>query len=144
MQSFPKFAPEVVFCVAVSVWVSVVWGLSEVRQDSETHSALWVRWCVMWGAVVPLIALVLGSVACMQGRVAQFLSHPGLVLLGNASFALYLMHWLPLGVLLNIFGPQSMSWFQITFISALLVLGSIVIYLGFEAPIRRWVLVKFS
>jgi hypothetical protein len=63
-------------------------------------------------------------------------------LLGNASFALYLMHWLVLEFVIESHMPFGL-WHMVA-----LMLGlsgaSVVMHLWFEKPVRQWVLGYFK
>ena len=52
-------------------------------------------WLNASGALTPLFALVVWSLSVEDGVVAQVLSNPRLVFLGDASYAIYILH-LPL------------------------------------------------
>lgn len=80
-----------------------------------------------------LILFLLGS----SGWMVRFLSRPGMVLLGDASYAFYLLHWLPLSLLLS--GPAFLRGSQVAAQGVILglIAISVVLFRGFEDPLRR-------
>lgn len=78
----------------------------------------------------PLFALLILSLAVSGG---SFLEHPAIILLGEASFSLYLLH-VPAGNLLRLFsapGALGPLW-------TILVIGlSILVFRHFEEPLRK-------
>lgn len=67
-----------------------------------------------------------------DGPVASFLSNPTLVLLGDASFALYLIH-IPMR---NLFGDL----IPLVLVAALAVAVSVIMFRYFEKPVQKWLL----
>lgn len=57
------------------------------------------------GLFDPLFALVIYNIACSRGRLAAFLSLPVMVLLGEASYALYILHYPVLQTMHHVFDP---------------------------------------
>jgi len=79
-----------------------------------------------------LILFLLGPV----GALSKTLSRPFMVVLGDASYALYLLHWLPLSLLLS--GPAFLreSWLVPPLTVLGMVVASIVLFRVFENPLR--------
>ena len=90
------------------------------------------------GVYVPLFAVLIVCLALDDGPIARVLRSPALVTLGNASYALYLFHWLPLGVALWWLGPNGVAPLSgvLAAIVGLVVL-SVLVYRWFEAPLRQ-------
>jgi peptidoglycan/LPS O-acetylase OafA/YrhL len=131
--------------------------VSSVAMVAATAAVLGVAWLVHWQEAKHPLGLYVGMSAIylvytpffylllawlLRPDVARVLSRPVLILLGNASYALYLLHWLPLTVLIQ--GPapfsHSLAWAYITAVALPFI--AIAIYLTFEDParraIRRW------
>jgi peptidoglycan/LPS O-acetylase OafA/YrhL len=92
------------------------------------------------GLLAPLFVLVILALASGNRMLARTLSTPGLVLLGEASFALYLIH-LPIGSILR----KSIERFGMPMFLLYLATSvglSIVSLLYFETPCRLWILNK--
>lgn len=96
---------------------------------------LLVRHC----ADVPLMAIIIAGIAQDSKFYRGLLGNSWLVLLGNASYALYLLHWLPLGYLLNHNERLGITSIGIALIILALVMVSVFVYRWFEAPFRRWI-----
>jgi peptidoglycan/LPS O-acetylase OafA/YrhL len=115
-----------VLLLALTAWCLVGVDLSFER-TWLLPQALWVSALFGW---------LIWSLADDTRRSTRWLAARPLVLLGDASYALYLIHWLPLGFLLRgYFGPGG-PWLGPMLIAALVLL-SILLHLGFEAPMRR-------
>jgi len=85
-------------------------------------------------AFVPGWAAVVYVFACGGGPLSRALSHPVLVLLGEASFMLYMIHELARMYLLP---GDSGTVFQRTALAVAVVAASVVLHLGFEKPVQR-------
>lgn len=88
------------------------------------------------GFLVPLFALFIYALASGPSLIADFLSSPLLVLLGNTSYAIYILQVPIMSATISMFGPYSL-----TFLAGFLALSgiSIVAYLHFETPARKWI-----
>ena len=94
---------------------------------------------------VPLFALLLVSLALDNGPFGRGLSSPLLVLLGNASYALYLLHWLPLCLAVWWLGPDPAAPLSALLAGiAGLVALSVFVYRWFEAPLRLRLVAAFG
>ena len=89
----------------------------------------------------PAFALVIYQLAWQRGRVAAFLSRPAMVSLGNASYAIYILHLLLFGFAFALLGRVGVA---VTVWSTLGVgMGVIAIclalYRWYEEPARKWI-----
>jgi peptidoglycan/LPS O-acetylase OafA/YrhL len=91
---------------------------------------------------LPLFGALIHQMARDQGVISRVLSSPPLNALGNASFALYLMHWLPLeGVIAS---KVAFNANDLVLTIGVLSLGSLALHNGFEKPVRHWILRRFA
>lgn len=91
-------------------------------------------------AAIPFYALLVWGLATNTGVLARLLSLPALVLLGEASYSLYLLH-IPVyaalaGLNLDLAGPAYAGYL------AAAISASLVMYLLLERPLRRWILAR--
>lgn len=102
------------------------------------------RWDIYY--VLPAAAVVF-VFAHQQGALSAILKHRWLILLGDASFALYMVHQLLIAVALRYFPPGEIVGFRSALLYAvpILIAGiglSLVVHLYFERPVnaalRRW------
>jgi peptidoglycan/LPS O-acetylase OafA/YrhL len=120
-----------VFSVLASIIIITALGFSSSLPYPLIHNSL----------LAPVFALLIYGLASNRGMIASFLSLPSLVLLGEASYALYLTH-LPLSRYMNklaktfgVDGFTSVSFFIVYSIVAVLL--SIAILKLIEDPARR-------
>jgi peptidoglycan/LPS O-acetylase OafA/YrhL len=121
--------------------------------------AIWKWSAEVWLVAQPAVhaalfcALIYGMAVCCatgQGRLVPALSWPTLVLLGDASYALYILH-IPIARYVN-FIPAAAMWariasrlhlpggaFQAAVYLAITVVASVVTFVCFETPARRWI-----
>ena len=95
-------------------------------------------WIHCW--YVPMFTLLIYLLARCNGGPAHFLQSAPMKLLGNASYSLYLFHWLPLGWLIHHYGAGGGPWWVSLLAIVFLMGGSVAVYLGFEAPARLRIL----
>jgi peptidoglycan/LPS O-acetylase OafA/YrhL len=118
---------------AFVVWLGLV-VLGHAFLD-ELPIISWTNWYV---SVTPInVVLIAGLVAGAQ-PFALLLSHPLMVRLGEASYALYIIHWLPLVVLALLThanGPLHPWVAPLTVVAT--ILASIVCHDRIEQPLRR-------
>lgn len=94
------------------------------------------------GGLATAFAVIVWALASGQGRAAAFLASRPLVLLGEASFALYILH-VPLFRILEqaaagggiLVGTLGFAWVMV----AVLIAISLTVYRLFEVPMRRWI-----
>ena len=96
--------------------------------------ALWVSLLFGW---------LVWTLADEQRRSSRWLAARWLVLLGDSSYALYLIHWLPLGFVLRGYLGAPTPWLGPAVIVAL-VLASVLLHVRVEEPLRRWLLRRAS
>ena len=96
---------------------------------------LWIH-----GWYVPMFTLLIFLLARCNGGPALFLQSAPMKLLGDASYSLYLFHWLPLGWLIHHYGVGGGPWWVSLLTIITLMGGSVAVHLGFEAPARLRIL----
>jgi peptidoglycan/LPS O-acetylase OafA/YrhL len=121
------------------VWTLVAAGLAGLGY--AWHQAFffepWSGWRVLyWG--VPAI-LIVGSFALAEKRVPQNLFWRVTGFLGDASYSIYLVHTLTLGVPVLLLGrfiaPQSWPWFYLALMLLATTIPSFLVYLYIEKPL---------
>ena len=122
-------------------WTALLGRLLSSLKIDETTSQSW-NVAFYYFTTLPLFGGLIYSVARDTSVISRVLSSPLLQLLGNASFALYLMHWLVLEFVIESHMPFGL-WHMMA-----LMLGlsgaSVVMHLWFEKPVRQWVLGYFK
>ena len=148
--------------------LAFIYGIGFYRlhqtQEAQNHSvqiigllALLVASYVLknaWGAstpfgvgfyyfsTLPLFGVLIYRVSSDTSVIARFLSSPWLQSLGNASFALYLMHWLVLEFAIDLKIPFGF-WHWVALVISLSG-ASVALHLWFEKPARQWLLSYFD
>ena len=94
------------------------------------------------GLLSPVFGYIIAYVGLSGRRVFDFLAHPFLILLGEASFSMYILH-MPLKSLLafgwrQVIGPDNTSGFLIALL-AFIIAVSIVSFKWIELPLRKFV-----
>jgi len=88
---------------------------------------------------LPLFALLVAQLGAGPSWLGRLLAHPHLVRLGEASYSLYLLHWLLLTLV--VFAAQQRhpapGW-AVPAIIALTIGASLATYHWVETPARRW------
>jgi peptidoglycan/LPS O-acetylase OafA/YrhL len=92
------------------------------------------------GLLAPAFGLLIFGLACGRGPLARILSHPGLLLLGEASYALYLLHqplwwWVTTLKYVSALDRQPASFFVGYVVITLL--ASVVVLQLVEKPCRK-------
>ena len=137
------------FAPAPAETLNRLWFLSAVIGLSLLlgyRSAL-PSWLLTDAVLVPLYGLVIFTGARIQGSLHSALAHPLMVLLGHASYSIYILHigiafwwqWLAHKVFHVSLSPAA----ELVLILALVSGISVGVFLYFERPLRRWV-VQFS
>src|SRR5207245_7116971 len=99
-------------------------------------------------ALTPLLAVLIYALACGAGRLAAFLALPAMVALGEASYALYILH-VPLWEWVAHIGPAPVATDPMRFVFYVVYLGLLVaislLSLRFlEQPARRAIRQAFT
>jgi len=98
------------------------------------------------GLIAPAFLIFIWLLASSKGKVQQWLSHPLLILLGEASFSLYILQKPVFGIYNKILEKRlnlgEVADFYISLI--LLIIVSIASYKLFETPIRSYINRKFT
>jgi peptidoglycan/LPS O-acetylase OafA/YrhL len=115
-----------------------------VAATAAMFTAMWLPVDAAWffsGALAPLAALLICSLACNRGLLARCMSWPPLVTLGCASYALYILHWPMWLIGKHFFGQSRLAsqqpnvyfivYFVVTTVAAYLC------YRFFEEPMNR-------
>ncbi len=97
------------------------------------------------GLLAPFFLLFVLTLALDSTRISQALSHPWLVTLGDASYALYILHvpvrWLYERVLALTGSTMSFEVMYYTYVPAVILL-SVLVFLRLERPVRDWLRVN--
>jgi peptidoglycan/LPS O-acetylase OafA/YrhL len=94
--------------------------------------------------LVPLYGMVIFGAARMAGYGTRLLSVPGLVLLGEASYSVYILHtsvvfwWHRLTE--KVLAIRLSGTAEVVIIFALVIGFSVLVFARFERPARRWIL----
>lgn len=127
----PRFAtPELLALVALlGSAIALLWAPR--LPDQLVHNGLFD----------PLFALLIYSLACSRGRLVAFLSTPLFVLLGEASYALYILHYPILQIMHHVLGhvravSLSSPGLCVVYVCICVTL-SIASFRLFEQPARR-------
>jgi peptidoglycan/LPS O-acetylase OafA/YrhL len=125
----------------VAAFVSVfVIGYFEFSPDVGTNA---FRKMYMNFALAPSAALLIFCAARYRNVLSRLLTSRLSLLLGDASYSIYLTHFLVLMVDFKLFGPPARSGiaFNVAVLGATIVatlLLSIGLYAYYEAPARKW------
>jgi peptidoglycan/LPS O-acetylase OafA/YrhL len=102
------------------------------------------RWLLTDASLVPLYGIVIFGAARMRGHLASLLANPALVLLGEASYSVYILHlavalwWQWITKKMFFISLSATAEFLIVF--ALVIAVSVVVFAYFERPLRRLIL----
>jgi peptidoglycan/LPS O-acetylase OafA/YrhL len=86
------------------------------------------------GLLAPLLGLLIFSLAHQSGLLAKFLSHPLLKLLGDASYAIYVLQF-PVASLLGI-RPENCTFAKFGIYLIALMIASVLTFFFIEQPLR--------
>lgn len=117
-----------------SVILIVLFGLRSVLPE-------WMSWARTDAGLAPLFGLVIFGGARVEGSL-RMLAAPVLVLLGEASYSMYILHS-PIYFWWNWVTSKAMGWnvpslVDLALSVALVICASILSYLYVERPLRRW------
>jgi peptidoglycan/LPS O-acetylase OafA/YrhL len=121
-------------------WVlSLVTGLALLASFLVVYFYAYMPWVNMYdGLLAPIFACIIWAFSHSNWLPARLLSAPWLVVLGEASFGLYLIH-MPI---LHVF--EHMGWNLIPMLYpvylAVCIGLSVISFYYFETPIRKWIL----
>jgi peptidoglycan/LPS O-acetylase OafA/YrhL len=100
-------------------------------------------WLTTDAVLVPLYGIVILTGARLEGSLKVALAHPRLVLLGHASYSIYILHiaivfwwqWVTHKVLKLSVSPE----IEIAILLSIVMAVSVCVFLYFERPLRRWI-----
>jgi peptidoglycan/LPS O-acetylase OafA/YrhL len=129
----PSEALNKLFFLAATVVLSILLGYR-----SELPS-----WMLTDALLVPLYGVIIFAGARIEGALHSVLAHPLLVLLGHASYSIYILHigvvfwwqWIAHKMLNLSLSPTA----EVVIILTLVIATSIGVFLHFERPLRRWI-----
>jgi peptidoglycan/LPS O-acetylase OafA/YrhL len=94
-----------------------------------------LNWYIFY---TPVFAVMILCLACGRTFLTRILDHPAIVLLGEASYSLYLIHWGAVLTLNARYAPGRAPPL-IALLAAICCIGaSVVCWRWFEQPARRW------
>lgn len=132
--------PTMSVSLAALALLVVAWLMARIEGLINPEATLMIDLLVRHCADVPLMAIIIAGIAQDTKFYRGLLGNSWLVLLGNASYALYLLHWLPLGYLLNHNVSPGVAPMWIALIILSLVMMSVFVYRWFESPFRLWII----
>jgi peptidoglycan/LPS O-acetylase OafA/YrhL len=88
-------------------------------------------------AFTPAFAIVIFALASEPTLLSSLLRHPIFMLLGEASYALYLLHWTAYLWIRSQYGVEAPGWY-LSLAGAVCIAASVVFLLFVDVPIRRW------
>jgi len=105
-------------------------------------------WLLTDGVLVPLYGMVILGGTRLTGSFQATFVHPALVLLGHASYSIYILHngivfwwrWLAH----KLFVMKLSHTAEVVLLFGLVVIASTAAFLFFERPLRRWVAQSFG
>lgn len=105
-------------------------------------------WLLTDAVLVPLYGLVIFSGARLGGSLRGVFIHPLLVLLGHASYSIYILH---IGIVFwwqwvaqRILGTSLSPTIELAILLILVIAVSVCVFLYFERPLRRWIVLSSS
>jgi peptidoglycan/LPS O-acetylase OafA/YrhL len=106
--------------------------------DAHLYSAF--SWDASFAALA--FALILGLALAPATAIARFLARPSVVLLGEASYALYLIHYFLMDIfrIKRLEGAPPITAISVWFLFfAVCVAFAVALHLVIETPIRHWI-----
>jgi peptidoglycan/LPS O-acetylase OafA/YrhL len=100
-------------------------------------------WLLTDAVLVPLYGLIVFSGARLEGSLQDALAYRPLVLLGHASYSIYILHigiafwwqWIAHKMMRLNLSPTA----ELVVILSLVIAASVCVFLYFERPLRRWI-----
>lgn len=134
------FGTSVALTVAMPVAVDAVQRWLHVRHYFGAE-LVWegLGWYALY---TPLFAALILVLAAGRTFASPVLDHPWLVSLGDATYSLYLLHWVPRQILTHVYGGAPAAsgpqfWWSVAAIVSC-VAASLVTYRAIELPAQRW------
>lgn len=95
------------------------------------------------GLMAPVFFLIIAGLAIDRSILSKFLGNKIFVLLGNASFGIYLLQW-PVYICMGaILGMEQLSGMYFYLYVLSLVLFSVIVYIAYEEKMKRFMLKKW-
>ena len=141
-QSQPREKKDrtLVIVMTCTLIILINWLISEAQGSSgwglEAISLFYL-------AAVPCYTLLIYLLIHDEGILSKILSLPVMVLLGNASYSLYLFHWIALLVIMRHL-ELPIGFLQTSLYLLALIVFSIGIYLVFEKPLQQKIITKLG
>jgi hypothetical protein len=128
------WARNAVLAVAIVGLLLVTGGPRLLGWKATPHLEEWT-W---FGLATPFWLLLIAALACGPTLVTPWLERGWLVLLGEASYALYILHWIPLTLLIwAMAGARPPALLGLAVLGATL-LAALASYRWIETPSRAW------
>lgn len=139
-KSYEKKDHTLAILVTITLIIFINWLISEAQ---GTHGWDMKAISLFYLAAIPCYTLLIYLFIYDKGIFSQFLNLPFMVLLGNASYSLYLFHWIALLVIMRHLDlPIGLAYTCIYLLT--LILFSLCIYLGFEKPLKQQIIARLS
>jgi peptidoglycan/LPS O-acetylase OafA/YrhL len=122
-------------CLTCALIVAVNWWIAkEQGTEGWNCSAIYLFYLL----AVPGYALLIYLLIHDQGIISKILSLQSIILLGNASYSLYLFHWIALlAILRHVELPLGIGYTSLYVLA--LIIFSVGVYCFFEKPIKDWI-----
>jgi peptidoglycan/LPS O-acetylase OafA/YrhL len=131
-------------------WLQRAWSIGFARRvpwgligPAALLAAIGFGWLEAPAGVVACFGVLVLALAYQRGPLARLLSLRPIVFLGDASYAIYLMHWVVLRVLLSThlapipLAGRSTSFTTVAIDLACVLVVAIAAHIGFDVPVRR-------
>lgn len=96
------------------------------------------------GLMAPVFFLIIAGLAIDKSSFSTFLGNKFFILLGNASYAIYLLQWPVYILLCAIIGQEKLEGLNFYLYLTFLIIFCIVIYLFFEKKIKKMIVDKLG
>lgn len=95
------------------------------------------------GGMSPIFCLIIVGLAIDQSIITKALSHKYCILLGNASYSMYILQWPMYLILTQLFGSEELNGILFYTYLIILITISCITYLYFEKGMRNFILRKW-